>query len=220
MKIMRERLNNDNDQKQFSSSSRERLDNVKNKIKKGSLTNSTRYKNALLDQDIDKSDITEFDASGIGRLPVIADERVYETIVESVREGNFISTAASLAGVAYETVITSLEKGQKGENDLYYNFWKDVKQAEAESEYDLVSTVALASKIDWKAAIELLQRRFPDRWAKKDSHTIKHEHSGKVQHTIRNEFATKILENPVLRQQAREFLKQMDNVEDGVIVDG
>jgi hypothetical protein len=110
--------------------------------------------------------------------------------------------------------MTSLEKGQKGESDLFYQFWQDVTRAQARAEEYLVGEVYNAAQFDWKAAMELLQRRHPDRWAKRDMSTIKHEVSGKVSHEHRNVFAQKILDNADLRQQARELLKGTNNIID------
>lgn len=197
----RKRLN-----KTASNSINQRLGKLRSK--RGNASNSRRYEAALQPiENIEENNLPEYEPE-TGRPIAIADPEVYQTIIEAVTNGNFISTAAKLAGVSYNTVIDSIEKGQKGKNELYYKFWQDIVIAEAEAESRLLGYVMDEAALDYKAALEILQRRFPQ-WAKKDQHHVRHEHSGQVQHTVRNTMAEKILENKDMRDQARSILRNI-----------
>jgi hypothetical protein len=49
----------------------------------------------------------------------------------------------------------------------YVQFFHATTRAIAESEEQLVGDIQDQTPKDWRAAIELLQRRFPQRWSKK-----------------------------------------------------
>jgi hypothetical protein len=51
--------------------------------------------------------------------------------------------------------------------EIYVEFLEKTTRAIAESEEQLVGDIQDQTPKDWRAAIELLQRRFPQRWSKK-----------------------------------------------------
>lgn len=184
------------------------------KTRAGHLPHNSKLAELLTQSEIkDLITIPEYNDDTQGRPPIIADPAVRNKIIEAVTDGNFLSVAAQLAGVSYDAVVDCLDRGKKGENQLYYQFWLDVRKAEAVAESDLVDDIKLQTRLDWRAALELLHRRFPQ-WAKHDTTTVKHEHSGAV--TAKREFSILLTENPVLRQQARDLLKHMG----GTTIDG
>lgn len=116
-------------------------------------------------------------------------------IVQAIRRGAYIETAAALAGVHKGTFYTWLKLGAKDEGEkLYRDFNAAVEKALAESERDDLAVIEKASrgyeviktkivtykdgtveettersaKFDWQAAAWRLERRFPERWAKID----------------------------------------------------
>jgi hypothetical protein len=195
---MRKRLNK-------SQALRDKLQQFKTRA--GHLPSNSKLTELLTQpENQDLTVIPDYDPNNKGRPPVIADPRIYNEIVDAVQNGNFLSVAAQLAGVSYDAVVDCLDRGKKGENQLYYKFWLDVRKAEALAESNLVQDIQAQTSLDWRAALELLHRRFPQ-WAKHDTTTVKHEHSGAV--TAKREFSILLTENPVLRQQARDLLKHM-----------
>ncbi len=54
----------------------------------------------------------------------------------------------------------------RGENDEegYREFYAAVLEAEAKSEADLLKKVRVHAPSDWRAGMEILKRRHPDRW--------------------------------------------------------
>ncbi len=85
-------------------------------------------------------------------------------IVDAVRKGNFIETAAKLYGVYPDTVRDWLYQGAKGREE-YAAFALEVQKATAESETSAQDIVRMHGLGDFKAAAWWLERRFPGRWA-------------------------------------------------------
>ena len=180
---------------------------TKFKTRAGHLPSNSKLAELLTPtENLDLTVIPAYEEDAKGRPAVITDPVVYATVIEALRVGNFLSVAAQLAGVSYDAIIDCLERGKKGENQLYYQFWVDVRKAEACAESELVRDIQNQTTLDWRAALELLHRRFPQ-WSKNETTTIKHEHSGTV--TAKREFAILLTENPELRQQARNLIKHM-----------
>lgn len=102
---------------------------------------------------------------------------VHDRIVEYVRAGNYLSTAAAAAGVTARSLRNWLRRGASGE-EPYATLHAEVLAAQAEGEARLVRSVSAAADgifdeetgkfvaaPDWRAGIEILQRRHPDRWS-------------------------------------------------------
>ena len=95
-------------------------------------------------------------------------------IVEMVRRGNYVSTAAESCGVNANTLKTWLKRGQDvrsrwedGEpidraDEIYAEFHAEVTQARALSEQDQVA--ALVDSDDTRCAQWLLERKYPKKW--------------------------------------------------------
>jgi len=83
-----------------------------------------------------------------------------EKILAAVRQGVTLTTAAKLAGMHVGTL------GEWRRSDPAVD--AEVKKAVAESELALVQTVQTAAQKQWQAAAWLLERRWPERWARRD----------------------------------------------------
>jgi hypothetical protein len=83
-----------------------------------------------------------------------------EKILAAVRQGVTLTTAAKLAGMHVGTL------GEWRRSDPAVD--AEVKKAVAESEVALVQTVQTAAQKQWQAAAWLLERRWPERWARRD----------------------------------------------------
>jgi type IV secretory pathway TrbF-like protein len=105
-------------------------------------------------------------------------EKIQNDIVVALRAGNYVETAAALAGVNKTTVYDWLSKGARGQGKLFVEFSNAVKRAQAESEARDVATVLQASATNWQAAAWRLERKFPHRWGRKDRLEAEIEHKG------------------------------------------
>lgn len=137
--------------------------------------------------------------------PRLEDPQVYTTLLDTIRLGSYPAVACRMAGISYDTLREYIAKGQKGENQLYYQFWLDMRKAEAEAEVNRLSEIVNHAKFDWRAGMEILARRFPERWARRDYKKVEIDGDYKVQ--VRDELAQKIINDPSSRELARRLLR-------------
>jgi len=120
-----------------------------------------------------------------GRRSILTPE-LQGRIVDALRLGNYDSTACQYAGISPATFYDWLNRGEaeiarlefseaKGEDAImdpneepFIDFVIEVKNAMAESEVVAVGYVRSAMKDNWQAAMTFLERKWPDRWGRKD----------------------------------------------------
>lgn len=119
---------------------------------------------------------------------------VIDKIASYVRTGSYIETAAIAAGVSKavfymwlkaandvaDRVKRSLAEGVtlalSPKEQILLRFLDAVEKAQAEAELADVVTIRQASAANWQAAAWRLERKFPDKWGRRD--TVKTEISG------------------------------------------
>lgn len=87
---------------------------------------------------------------------------VQEKIAALIRGGHFPEVASRAAGIDPRTYYRWRKEGKARPNSKYGEFDRVCREAEAQSELLLVGEIR--KKGGWKGALELLKRRFPDRW--------------------------------------------------------
>lgn len=96
---------------------------------------------------------------------------VEKKILDSLRAGNYLETAARYAGIHPDT----LNEWRKE----FPEFSEAVEQARAEGEVRSVAVINRAELVgDWRAAAWHLQHAFPGRW--RDQMVVEHEGLGEV----------------------------------------
>jgi hypothetical protein len=96
-------------------------------------------------------------------------KRTVDKILKAIREGNTYEVSAKLAGISYPTLAEWRNK--------YPDFSEALKEADEDGErvlLDRIKTAGIEPKF-WQANAWILERRFPDRWARRD----RLEHTGK-----------------------------------------
>jgi transposase len=101
-------------------------------------------------------------------------ERSY---LDALRRTRYLETAADLAGIHRVTLKRWLKRGRR-EPGPYREFCIAVKKVLAESEANNVGEIESAE--EWQASAWLLERRFPERWGRKERHEITGEKGGPV----------------------------------------
>lgn len=147
-------------------------------------------------------------AEKMGR-PTKLTKEIHNTIVRHIKTGNYIETAAAAAGINKKTLYEWLKRGAQEEIGIYTDFSNAVEMAMAQSEIDMINKLkkhdlSSAQSIEWR-----LERRFPDRWGRKDKLTAD-VHST---HTEKEEilFEQKLTADPEARELLRQlFRKQME----------
>jgi hypothetical protein len=83
-----------------------------------------------------------------------------------LRTGAYLDTAAEAAGIDVDTFAQWLTKGAKQRSGPYRDLHAAVQRARAEGEATHVALIAQSARDNWQAAAWLLERQYPDRWAR------------------------------------------------------
>lgn len=104
----------------------------------------------------------------IGGRPTALTEERTRAIVRVLRAGGHQDTAAAAAGIAVRTLRLWLHRGASDDarDAPYRRFREAVEQTMAESETRNVAIIATAAQSNWQAAAWLLERTYPERWAR------------------------------------------------------
>jgi transposase-like protein len=79
--------------------------------------------------------------------------------------------AAKYAGIGESTLYRWLERGQRDERagieSKFRTFWSTVAKTEAEVQMRALAMIKVAGAKNWRAAIWMLERRYPERWGRR-----------------------------------------------------
>lgn len=121
--------------------------------------------------------------------PTKLNYEVQEKIVQAIKAGNYIETAAAYAGISKSTLYDWLKRGEREKQrvaknpryrirkseKIYVDFSDAVEKALAEAEMRDVLLIGKAAEEQWQAAAWRLERKFPERWGRRVI-----EHSGDI----------------------------------------
>jgi hypothetical protein len=112
---------------------------------------------------------TLYRARAVGRPSGLANATLVRTLLECLAAGNYMEVAAHIVGVSKQTIYNWLKRGEQGE--VPYDLFLDAyKKATAIAEADALTNVRRAGNTDpryWAASMTFLERRFPERWARR-----------------------------------------------------
>lgn len=103
-----------------------------------------------------------------GGRPTKLTREIREKIVEAIRAGAYLETAAALAGIDRVTLHRWLKAGARQKRGELWEFCNAVEKALAEAEMDDLYIIKRAAQENWQAAAWRLERKFPERWGRKD----------------------------------------------------
>ncbi len=111
----------------------------------------------------------------VGPSATITPARISE-LTRVVAQGNYLTTACQTLGIPYRTYQEWRKKGSEqreegviAEDSLYVLLVDELEAALSYGEERAVAAWTSAFDTDWRAAENFLARRFPERWAKRDS---------------------------------------------------
>lgn len=117
----------------------------------------------------------------LGGRPTKLDDEMQEKLVQAIRAGNYMETAAAFAGISKDTLYRWLRRGARERKRLeddedailnpeeapFVRFSYSIEKAQAESEVRDVSLIGKHAEYTWQAAAWRLERKFPARWGRK-----------------------------------------------------
>jgi hypothetical protein len=117
----------------------------------------------------------------------------HKRIVDMIRLGSYAIVAAKANGIGESTYFQWTKRGREAEwnpdgtlvnqdDRPYVEFAEAVKEAEAAAEVQSVGVIRQAGQTTWQAAAWYLERKYPDRWARKD--TLRQEVSGSLNGSV------------------------------------
>ncbi len=145
-----------------------------------------------------------------------------EEIIKKLKIGMYAKIVAQSVGIGERTYYYWLERGQKAlelqENDkdvpenekIFLQFLQSVRQSEAEGEAVLVAAIFGQIGNDWKAAMEILARKYPERWARKEYVDFKGEIEDKASTKFKDfKDNFKGIPKSVLSEISRDLVKKL-----------
>lgn len=100
---------------------------------------------------------------------------MHDQIVDHVRQGNYIDTAAALCGVTRESITNWVRRGREAKHGVYREFFIAITRAQAETEMRLLALIDGQAAGDWRAAAWRLERIRRSRYSEKK----RLEHTGR-----------------------------------------
>lgn len=93
---------------------------------------------------------------------------IQRRIVTAIQAGNYAKVAAEYAGIHVTTFYRWMHKGSAAKSGAYRDFYEAVRKAEGEVEVRAVAILHKAMDNNWQAAFKFLERKFPERWGRRD----------------------------------------------------
>lgn len=121
-----------------------------------------------------------------GRKTKLTKELIKEA-EKLLRAGNYAVTVCEYLGIHESTWYKWLQEGATANQGLKRELFESVKKAESTAEIRNVNIIQKAAEDDWRAAMTYLERKFPDRWGRKERVEASIEHSGKNGGPIKTE---------------------------------
>lgn len=107
-----------------------------------------------------------------GGRPSSLTPEVTKKLLDAIRMGNYYNAACAYAGINYDTFRRWMGKGEQAKSGEFYEFFVLVGNSEHEAEARIVGLWVKQIPEDWHAAQAFLERRYPDRWGKKETKII------------------------------------------------
>ena len=104
-----------------------------------------------------------------GGRPSLMTEEVRDRLCSALADGNHFDTACSYAGIGYSTFRSWMVAAQESDAEpKLLEFLEVITRAMHEAEFYAVKSVKDQMTKDWRAAIAFLERRFPQKWGRRE----------------------------------------------------
>lgn len=152
--------------------------------------------------------------------------KLQDDIVKVIRSGNYIETACAFVGINKTTFYDWLKRGAREKDRVernprakvrkserkYVEFSNAIEKALAHAEIRDVAIIGKAAEKEWQAAAWRLERKFPDRWGRKDKYSLEHtgKDGGAIETSQKQEIDLSNLTDKELEQLERIIKKSTD----------
>lgn len=107
------------------------------------------------------------------RAPNKLTPEVRARVLQAIRTGCYVETAAAYAGISKQTLFNWLREGARGDPRAV-EFHREFTEALARAELKELAIISKAAEKSWPAAAWILERRFPKRWGQnRDTELVK-----------------------------------------------
>lgn len=129
----------------------------------------------------------------MGRKPKLT-KGLIQNAEKLLKGGNYVETVCEYLGIGTTTWYRWMQEGEQANFGLKREFWEAIKKAESEAEIRLVTDLQKIADEErtWQAIAWMLERKYPDRWGKKDRLDANLTHSGKNGGPIQTETKVKL----------------------------
>jgi hypothetical protein len=114
----------------------------------------------------------------MGRKPKLLNTNTRNIILDYISKGNYIKTACMAAGISEHTFYNWEERAEQynpdngtGEDYLYFQFFQEVKRAEAQNIarnlQNIQSYADSGKQANWQASAWILERKYPAEFGKR-----------------------------------------------------
>lgn len=146
---------------------------------------------------------------------------IQDKICDYLKMGNFIDTSCKLVGIHKDTFFEWMKRGREAKRkSIYQDFFFAVEEAQGFGEARHVAIVSKAGEFDWHASAWMLERKFPEKYGRKDKVDLKHD--GKIEADVDIDEEDKEILKGVFREfitrasyGARESVRGDDSEADG-----
>ena len=111
-----------------------------------------------------------------GRRTKLTPELI-EDIAANLAKGLNNADAVKLAGASETSFYRWLERAEKAKSGIFWEFGEKITRARVDRKATLIKRIEVASRDDWRAAMALLERQYPDEFAQRKMI----EHDGKIE---------------------------------------
>jgi hypothetical protein len=129
---------------------------------------------------------------------------LHAQIVECVRSGNWLQTAAWQAGVTPHAVQHWMRRGRQEVEGRYREFFTAIQAAKAQAEAEALNDIQKMGKTDWRARAWFLSRMDPKRFGEKSTTVIAGDAKAPLQ--VAQQFDTRKLTDAQLEQVRQAML--------------
>ncbi len=123
-----------------------------------------------------------------GGRPTKLNDEVTDKLVKAIAQGNYYEAACAYAGIDYSTFRNWMTRGEEDKKGEYFEFFEAIKKAEAAAELRLVQEWQKHIPNNWQAIATFMERRYPDRWGKRDRLDLNHQGNIDIKVELPEEF--------------------------------